>query len=86
MMRRTIALFACIAPCWISTPLQSAEVFGAWNVEDALTANTASDTKQRGERDARWVAECKPRIVTDENGVKRYAYAKDDCAGKIVSH
>jgi len=67
MMQRTLALFACIAPCWISTPSQSAAT-------------------ERTERDARWVAECKPRLVTDENGVRRYVYAKDDCAGKIVGH
>jgi hypothetical protein len=82
MMRWTIALFACIAPCWISTPLQSAEVFGAWN----LAYDTKAHTAERTERDARWVAECKPRLVTDENGVRRYVYAQDDCAGKIVRH
>jgi hypothetical protein len=47
-MRRTIALFACIAPCWISTPLQSAEVFSAWN----LAYDTKAHTAERTERDA----------------------------------
>ena len=33
-MRRTIALFACVALCWIcSTPSQSAEISGAWTIE-----------------------------------------------------
>ena len=32
-MRRTIALFAIIAACWISTPSQSAEISGAWKID-----------------------------------------------------
>lgn len=32
MMRWTIALLACIAVCWISTPSQSAEISGAWRI------------------------------------------------------
>ncbi len=33
MMRRTIALFACITLCWISAPSQSDEILGTGKIE-----------------------------------------------------
>jgi hypothetical protein len=36
MMRRTIAIFLCLAPCWISTPSQSAEISSGLGLFDMV--------------------------------------------------
>lgn len=47
---------------------------GGWGFE-----MTEQERKEAIARDRKWIAFCKPAIVTDRYGVSRYLYAKQGC-------
>ena len=49
MMQRIIALFACTALCWISTPSQSADISGAWKIDTRLTDGVRTSAANNGD-------------------------------------
>jgi hypothetical protein len=50
------------------------------------TNNTGPSTEERAAHEAQWIAECKPKIVTGKDGIRRYVYAKAGCDMQLLSH